>query len=159
MANLPPARSDTSPPFTNVGLDVFGPWKIATRRLRGGTANAKRWSLIFTCLSSRAIHLEVLETLEASSFICALRRFLAIPGLVKKLRCDQGTNFVGGKSQLDGDLQKWTNHVSKDLRRSKVANGYLIRHSRHISEGCGSVKSLQSDAYWTQCSWRLDTNS
>lgn len=158
MANLPPARSDTSPPFTNVGLDVFGPWKIATRRLRGGTANAKRWSLIFTCLSSRAIHLEVLETLEASSFICALRRFLAIPGLVKKLRCDQGTNFVGGKSQLDGDLQKWTNHVSKDLRRSKVANGYLIRHSRHISEGCGSVKSLQSDAYWTQYSWRLDTN-
>lgn len=104
MANLPPARSDTSPPFTNVGLDVFGPWKIATRRLRGGTANAKRWSLIFTCLSSRAIHLEVLETLEANSFICALRRFLAIRGPVKKLRCDQGTNFVGGKSQLDGAL-------------------------------------------------------
>ena len=104
MANLPPDRSDTSPPFTNVGLDVFGPWKIATRRLRGGAANAKRWSLIFTCLSSRAIHLEVLETLEASSFICALRRFLAIRGPVKKLRCDQGTNFVGEKSQLDGAL-------------------------------------------------------
>lgn len=66
----------------------------------------KRWGLIFTCLSSRTIHIELLETLEASSFICALRRFLAFRGPVKKLRCDQGTNFVGGKSQLDGALME-----------------------------------------------------
>ena len=42
MANLPPDRSDISPPFTIVGLDVFGPWEITTRRLRSGVANAKR---------------------------------------------------------------------------------------------------------------------
>ena len=54
MANLPPDRTETSPPFTNVGFDVFGPWDISIRRLRGGAANAKRWGLIFTCLSSRA---------------------------------------------------------------------------------------------------------
>lgn len=106
MAHIPPDRSDTSLPFTNVGLDVFGPWEITTRRLRDGAANAKRWGLLFTCLSSRAIHIEVLETLEASSCICALRRFLAIRGPVKKLRCNQGTNFVGRKSQLDGALME-----------------------------------------------------
>ena len=42
--------------------------------------------------------------MDANSFICALRRYLAIRGLVAKLRCDQGTNFVGGKSQLDDTL-------------------------------------------------------
>lgn len=94
MANLPPDRMETSPPFTNVGFDVFGPC----------SANAKRWGLIFTCLSSRAIHIEVLETMDTSSFICALRRFFAIRGPVAKLRCDHGTNFVGGKSQLDDAL-------------------------------------------------------
>ena len=106
MANLPSDRLETSPPFSNVGFDVFGPWEIATRRLRGGAANAKRWGLVFTCLSSRAIHIELLETMDASSFICALRRFLAIRGPVEKLRCDQGTNFVGGKSQLDDALSE-----------------------------------------------------
>ena len=106
MANLPSDRLETGPPFSNVGFDVFGPWEITTRRLRGGTANAKRWGLIFTCLSSRAIHIELLEMMDDSSFVWALRRFLAIRGPVEKIRCDQGTNFVGGKSQLDDALSE-----------------------------------------------------
>ena len=51
MANLPCERSETPPPFTNVGFDVFGPWTIQVRKLRGGAVNAKRWGLIFTCLN------------------------------------------------------------------------------------------------------------
>ena len=47
MANLPTDRLETPPPFTNVGFDVFGPWQIRTRRLRGGAANAKRWGLVY----------------------------------------------------------------------------------------------------------------
>ena len=39
--------------------------------------------------------------MDASAFICALRRFYAIRGPATKLRCDRGTNFVGAKSQLD----------------------------------------------------------
>ena len=42
--------------------------------------------------------------MDASSFICALRRFFAIRGPVAKIRCDHGTNFVGGKSQLEDAL-------------------------------------------------------
>ena len=104
MANLPSDQMETSPPFTNVEFDVFGPWEITRGRLRGGAVNSKRWGLIFTCLSSRAIHIEVLETMDANSFICALRRFLAIRGPVARLRCDQGTSFVREKSQFDDAL-------------------------------------------------------
>ncbi|CAB3983014.1 PREDICTED: uncharacterized protein LOC107357656 [Paramuricea clavata] len=106
MANLPPDRLETPPPFTNVGFDVFGPWQIRTRRLRGGAANAKRWGLVFTCLNCRAIHIEVLETMDSSSFICALRRFFSIRGPPSLLRCDRGTNFVGAKSELDEALKE-----------------------------------------------------
>jgi len=42
MAERISDRTDTSPPFTNVGFDVFGPWMIHTRKLRGGAANSKR---------------------------------------------------------------------------------------------------------------------
>jgi len=104
MANLLPERTESSPHFTNDGFDVFGPWEVSTRKLRGGSANTKRWGLIFTLLSSCAIHSEVLETTEANLFICASRRFFAIRGPATKLRCDHSTNFVGGKSQLDEAL-------------------------------------------------------
>lgn len=74
--------------------------------MRGGAANSKRWGLVFTCLSSRAIHNEVLEAMDASAFICALRRFFALRGPASLLRCDRGTNFVGGKSELDEALEE-----------------------------------------------------
>jgi hypothetical protein len=104
MANLPPDRLETPPPFTNVGSDVFGPWQIRSRRLRGGAANAKGWGLVFTSLNCRAIYIEVFETMDSCSFICALRRFFSIRGPPSLLRCDRRTNFVGAKSELDEAL-------------------------------------------------------
>jgi len=41
MANLPADRSISSPPFTFVGVDVFYPWNIVTRRTRGIAASEK----------------------------------------------------------------------------------------------------------------------
>ena len=96
MADLPQDRTEVGPPFTNVGFDVFGPWTISTRKTRGGAAHSKRWGLVFTCLNSRAIHIEVLESMDASSFICALRRFFAIRGPTAVLRCDIGNATDGG---------------------------------------------------------------
>eukprot|EP00079_Xenopus_tropicalis_P020479 XP_012811408.1 PREDICTED: uncharacterized protein LOC105946345 [Xenopus tropicalis] len=76
MANLPADRLSTEPPFTNVGLDVFGPWSVTSRHTRGGHANSKRWAVMFTCLSIRAVHIEVIESMDTSSFVNALRRFI-----------------------------------------------------------------------------------
>ncbi|XP_051277216.1 uncharacterized protein LOC127375251 [Dicentrarchus labrax] len=42
MADLPADRLQAAPPFTYVGLDVFGPWEVISRRTRGGQANSKR---------------------------------------------------------------------------------------------------------------------
>lgn len=57
MADLPEDRIIPGPPFTNVGIDTFGPWTIITRKTRGGAANSKRWAIIFTCLTTRSVHL------------------------------------------------------------------------------------------------------
>lgn len=76
------------PPFTSVGVDIFGPWDVITRKTRGSSANS-------TCLVTRAVHIEVLEEMSSSSFINALRRFTAIRGNVKLFRSDRGTNFLG----------------------------------------------------------------
>ena len=100
MGDLPPDRIQPSPPFTYVGVDLFGPWYVTTRRTRGGSADSKRWGVLFTCLVSRAIHLETVSELSTSSFINAFKRFTAIRGPVKQLRSDRGTNFVGAVKEL-----------------------------------------------------------
>ncbi len=81
MADLPADCLSTDPPFTNVGLDVFGTWAMMAQRTRGGHAQSKRWAVIFTCLSVRAAHIELIESLDTSSFINALQHFLLFEGL------------------------------------------------------------------------------
>ena len=95
MVDLPPERVTPAPPFTYTGMDVFGPFYI-----KEGRKELKRWGPIFTCLSSRAIHLETLNSMTTDSFLNALRRFISRRGKVRELRCDQGTNFVGAKYEL-----------------------------------------------------------
>lgn len=103
MADLPEDRLTPGPPFSSVGVDTFGPWEVLARRTRGGLAHAKRWAVMFSCLSSRAVHIEVIEEMSSSSFINALRRFVAIRGSVKEFRSDRGTNFVGSTESLGID--------------------------------------------------------
>ncbi|KAI7814396.1 hypothetical protein IRJ41_017003, partial [Triplophysa rosa] len=103
MAALPAERLQVAPPFTYVGVDVFGPWEIVSRRTRGGVFNSKRWAVMFSCMCSRAVHIEVIETMSTSSFINALRRFFAIRGPAKQIRSDCGTNFIGASRELEMD--------------------------------------------------------
>ncbi|XP_034385377.1 uncharacterized protein LOC117728696 [Cyclopterus lumpus] len=51
-------------------------------------------------MSVQAVHIEVIESLDTSSFINALRRFLAVRGPVNHIRSDRGTNFVGACKEL-----------------------------------------------------------
>ena len=96
MADLPPDRAQDAAPFTYSAVDAFGPFYVREKR-----STVKRWGLLFTCLSSRAIHLETINTLTTDSFINAFRRFTCRRGKVRELRCDRGTNFIGGRSVLE----------------------------------------------------------
>ena len=73
MADLPVERATLAPPFTYIGVDVFRPFYI-----KEGRKEFKRWELIFTCLFSRAIHLEILSSLKTGSFLNALRHFISL---------------------------------------------------------------------------------
>ena len=108
MSDLPEDRVEPSPPFTFCGMDCFGPFVV-----RDGRKECKRYGLLFTCMSSRAIHIEMLEDMSTDSFINGLRCFIAVRGTVLQLRSDQGSNFVGAKNELKEAL--------KELSIEKVA--------------------------------------
>lgn len=132
MADLPPERLSTSPPFTYVGLDVFGPWQVTARRTRGGLAKSKRWAVLFTCMSTRAVHIEVIESMDSSSCINALRRFFAIRGPVKQLRSDRGTNFVGATNKLGPTKQEEGSSIQRYLSEQGCSWEFNPPHFSHM---------------------------
>ncbi|XP_062413903.1 uncharacterized protein LOC134105319 [Pungitius pungitius] len=132
MANLPADRLSIEPPFTNVGLDVFGPWSILARKTRGGHSNNKRWAVIFTCLSIRAVHFEVIESLDTSSFVNALRRFISIRGPVKHIRSDRGTNFIGACKELKVPSNVDSFRVTRYLAEQGCTWTFNPPHSSHM---------------------------
>ena len=79
MANLPEDRFESLALFTYCGVDFFRPWHI-----KEGWKELKRYGALFTCMTSRAIHIETANILETDSFINALRCFLAIEGQLAK---------------------------------------------------------------------------
>ena len=103
MADLPADRiTADKPPFTFVGVDCFGPFLV-----KRGRSLVKRYGVIFTCLTIRAIHIEIIHSMDTDSFINALRRFIARRGHPNEIRCDNGKNFKVGEKELREAIQQW----------------------------------------------------
>lgn len=84
--------------FTYTGLDYFGPVSVTV-----GRRNEKRWIALFTCLTTRAVHMEVAEDLSTDACLVCLRNFINLRGVPKRIRSDCGTNFVGGRQRDSKD--------------------------------------------------------
>ena len=108
MASLPEDRMSRSNPFDYCGVDFFGPFIVTSRR-----SSIKYYGCLFTCLYSRAVHVETCTSLSTDSFILALRRFLAIRGPIVRIRCDRGTNFVGASNELREEMKKMNDEATK----------------------------------------------
>nr|XP_054761439.1 uncharacterized protein LOC129267841 [Lytechinus pictus] len=103
MANLPSDRvKPDEPPFTSVGIDYFGPLEV-----KRGRSVVKTYGVMFTCLVSRAVHIEKAESLNTDSCIAAIRRFIARRGTVKNMRSDNGTNLIGAQRELKREIDNW----------------------------------------------------
>ena len=135
MAPLPPYRVMAyEPPFTYVGADMFGPLFI-----KQGRSKPKRWGCIFTCMCTRAIHLEVAPSLETDDFINVLRQFIARRGTPKEIRTDCGTNFRGANNELKKAVALWNESQLTDKLSQKgikwIFNPPYTSHFGGVWEG------------------------
>ncbi|MCP9257718.1 Integrase core domain containing protein [Dirofilaria immitis] len=88
MLSLPESRVKRSRTFEQVGLDYLGPIVI-----KSTTAVAKRWVALFTCFTTKVVHLKLVEDLSAESFVHILRRFVARRGYLKLVLSDNASQF------------------------------------------------------------------
>jgi Pao retrotransposon peptidase/Family of unknown function (DUF5641)/Protein of unknown function (DUF1759)/Putative peptidase (DUF1758)/Integrase zinc binding domain/Integrase core domain len=110
MGDLPAVRVTQGHPFLNTGVDYAGPLTLkVTRR-----TSTKAYVAIFVCMATKAVHLEIVSDASTAAFIAALHRFVSRRGLCLNLYSDNGTNFVGAKTELKAihDLLQDSQHQS-----------------------------------------------
>ena len=89
---LPAFRTEPSRPFSKVGLDFFGPLYV--------DSGTKVWTLLFTCATSRAVHLELVRSQGVEDVKMALRRFFALRSTPELIYSDNAKTFHALLSHL-----------------------------------------------------------
>ena len=118
MADLPSERcSPGHAAFQHIGVDCFGPFYVKL-----GRAEVKRYGCIYTCFTTRAVHLEVLMGLDTQSFLNGFIRFCARRGYPESVRSDNGTNLVGAKTELAKAFKSLDrSQIIESARRNDIA--------------------------------------
>ena len=97
MADLPVLRlAPNTPPFHYTACDYFGPYSVKI----GRNKTAKHYGVIFTCLNTRVVHLELAVDLTTMEFMQVLRRFFSIRGYPAVMLSDNGSQMVGAANEL-----------------------------------------------------------
>lgn len=102
MGQLPECRiQPTIRAFMKTGIDYFGPLEVTVKRSR-----EKRYGAIFTCMTTRAVHLELAHDLTTNSFINVLRQFGCRRGFPDEIYCDNGSCFRSAEKEIKEEFQK-----------------------------------------------------
>ncbi|KMQ85601.1 hypothetical protein RF55_15741 [Lasius niger] len=86
-------------PFQYAGVVYVGPVYLRTTAGRGHKA-VKAFLVIFVCLSTKAVHLDVASSYSSEAFIAAFRRFISRRGMCSELYSDCGINFISADAEL-----------------------------------------------------------
>ena len=133
--------------FTNTGVEYFGP--IEARMFR---RTVNKWVCLFTGLSVREVHLELVDSLDTASCVDAVHRFIGRRGQPKTITSDNGTNFVGAAWEFKecfGELQsKQAKKTSNELHDfgdafayAFFSVAYLVTETRKAEQAISFIMS------------------
>ena len=126
MSNLPFARLEPmKPPFSSTGIDLFRPAMIKQRRAR-----LKRWGALFSCFTTQAIHLEVVEGYDTDNFIASLQRFVNRRGKPRDVHSDCNINLKETTSELNikiKRIKKYSSNKQITWHFNPPAAPYMVR--------------------------------
>ncbi|XP_058816851.1 uncharacterized protein LOC131680146 [Topomyia yanbarensis] len=147
MAPLPLARlSSFTRPFTYTGIDFFRPLLVKV-----GRSSVKRWICLFTCLTTRAVHVEVAHSLSTPSCIKCIRRFICRRGAPVEIYSDNGTNFQGAERLLRKELENVHGELAATFTNASTKWVFIPPAAPHMGGAwermVRSIKSAMEAAY------------
>ncbi len=126
-------------------MDCFGPFTVKI-----GRRNEKRWGILFKCLTTRAVHIDLLSSLDTDSFLMALRRFTSRRGKPSELLSDQGTNFKGGERELQESFKSLCPTLQTELAKQQIQFRFNPPSSPHFGGVWErEIRSIKSALYAT----------
>lgn len=143
MGELPVERTTPTRPFLFTGIDYAGPFKLKDRITRNYKLT-KAYICLFICLSTKAIHLELVGDLSTNLFLAALRRFIARRGKPTVINSDNGTNLVGGSKELKLFFETASNEIATNVSNEGITWKFIPANAPHFGgiweSGVKSVK-------------------
>ena len=98
QSDLPELRFDENHPFSSTGVDHLGP--LLCLSVYGEKDKLhKAYVVIYTCASTRAVILEVVNSANADTFINSFRRFISRRGCPSTMVSDNGSAFIADVTQ------------------------------------------------------------
>ena len=94
---LPSFRVQEAPPFSHTGVDFAGPLYIKLP----GSKQAKVWIALYTCCVTRAVHLDLVPNMKATTFLHSFKRFSARRGLPISMISDNGHTFEAAAKEIN----------------------------------------------------------
>ena len=104
MGMLPTSRTTPAPPFHRTGVDFAGPLTLRLGHTRKPSL-VKTYAVVFVCLTTKAVHLDLCASLSTQDFLAAFSRFVSRRGCPTVVYSDNGTNFHGAREEIR-QLQK-----------------------------------------------------
>ena len=105
MGELPQERLKPSPAWHCTAIDLFGPFKIKDEVRKRTTGKA--YGVIFNCLGTRAVYLDLTADYSTEKFLMVLRRFVSLRGYPFKLYSDNGPQLVAANKELKSVTKGW----------------------------------------------------
>lgn len=79
------------------------------------------YGVIFNCLSTRAVHVDLAADYSTDKFLMVLRRFVSIRGYPSKLYSDNGPQLVAANEELTNIVKGWN---QEELQQFGVMEGF-----------------------------------
>ncbi|XP_033212253.1 uncharacterized protein LOC117169853 [Belonocnema kinseyi] len=147
MGDFSTERVTVSFPFEKTGVDCARPFAVK-RTIGRCYRTSKGYIALFICLSSKAVHLEVVGDLPTQSFLAALRRLAGRRGAPRKIWSDNATTFHGADAELRSILREaesdW-NLVQDSSANRGIKCKFIPPSASHFGGLCESnIKSTKS---------------
>jgi hypothetical protein len=111
MSPLPKELCVPCPAFTNVGLDLAGPYKVTSmlkkRGTRAGHGTLKVWAVLVMCLNSRALKVYLAPGYASQDFMLAWKEFQSDCGVPRRVHSDRGSQLISAASGMDLPEYDW----------------------------------------------------